>query len=92
MSGFKKTSRKGNLWKVAQRRQRTLRNGMSGEDVSRVQNQLNAKISHSPPPLWVDGSFGMKTGQRVREFQQRNQLVVDGLVGPATRGALEADR
>ena len=73
MSGFfgsSRSARKGSFWDFGQRRQRTLRNGMSGEDVSRVQNQLNAKLSHSPPPLWVDGSFGMKTGQRVREFQQ----------------------
>lgn len=70
--------------------QRTLRTGMAGMDVARVQNQLNAKLLNSTPPLWVDGIFGSKTDMRVREFQRRNHLVVDGLVGPATRGALES--
>jgi mannan endo-1,4-beta-mannosidase len=36
----------------------------------------------------VDGNFGCITLARVREFQGNNGLVVDGLVGPITWGAL----
>jgi peptidoglycan hydrolase-like protein with peptidoglycan-binding domain len=71
---------------------RTLRSGMSGMDVARCQNLLNANLTYSPPPLWVDGMFGQKTDRRVREFQRKNRLTVDGLVGPQTMAALEAGR
>ena len=36
----------------------------------------------------VDGIFGSKTTQAVRYFQQKNKLVVDGIVGPKTLSAL----
>lgn len=71
---------------------RTLQRGMSGMDVARCQNLLNANRSSSPPPLWVDGIFGEKTDRRVREFQRKHRLAVDGLVGPMTMAALEAGR
>ena len=71
---------------------RTLRSGMSGMDVARCQNLLNANLATSPPPLWVDGMFGQNTDRRVREFQRRKRLTVDGLVGSLTMAALEAGR
>ena len=36
----------------------------------------------------VDGIFGAETAAAVREFQRKNGLPVDGLVGPATWAAL----
>lgn len=68
---------------------RTLRQGMTGLDVARCQNLLNASMVQSQTPLWVDGIFGPKTTQRVREFQTRHRLLVDGIVGPQTRAELE---
>ncbi len=38
--------------------------------------------------LKVDGIFGQKTLNRVREFQNCNGLQADGVVGPMTRAAL----
>ena len=37
----------------------------------------------------VDGIFGLKTYAAVRDFQSKNGLVVDGIVGPKTLTALE---
>ena len=37
----------------------------------------------------IDGIFGLKTYAAVRDFQSKNGLVVDGIVGPKTLTALE---
>ena len=68
---------------------RALKKGMSGMDVARCQNLLNRELAFSPPPLWVDGIFGTVTDRRVREFQGKRWLTVDGIVGPQTWSALE---
>lgn len=40
------------------------------------------------PPLKVDGIFGSKTSQAVRDFQEAHGLDDDGIVGPLTWAAL----
>ncbi len=58
---------------------------MAREEVRWIQYQLNSKGY----TLGVDGIWGNKTEEAVRAFQADNGLVVDGIVGPATRSKLE---
>ncbi len=51
-----------------------------GHAVRAVQRQLNARRSS----LAVDGDFGPQTERAVRQFQQDQGLLVDGIVGPDT--------
>ena len=53
----------------------TLMRGMRGGVVTRAQKLLHARI---------DGDFGPKTEQAVRNLQAERKLKVDGVVGPAT--------
>jgi len=55
---------------------------MQGTDVLQMQQRLYALgyIEVGIP----DGVFGKKTDQAVRNFQEKNGLVVDGIVGPIT--------
>tara|TARA_R110000824_G_scaffold67377_8_gene174586 strand:+ start:31631 stop:32494 length:864 start_codon:yes stop_codon:yes gene_type:complete len=57
----------------------TLKKGDKGQEVKRLQSRL--KIA-------ADGDFGPKTEQSVKDCQKQNSLVVDGLAGPQTLGAL----
>lgn len=59
---------------------------MQGSDVREVQSAL---IRAGENSLNADGIFGRGTDQAVRAFQQRSGLTVDGIVGAATRSALE---
>ncbi|MFA6515187.1 MAG: peptidoglycan-binding domain-containing protein [Candidatus Paceibacterota bacterium] len=52
---------------------RILKVGTKGEDVKTLQSFLN---------LTADGSFGPKTMNAVKLFQQKNSLTADGIVGP----------
>ena len=45
---------------------------------------VGAPSRHRGSSLGVDGIFGPQTDDRVRKFQQSNQLVVDGIVGTKT--------
>jgi Common central domain of tyrosinase/Putative peptidoglycan binding domain len=58
--------------------------GSRGDPVRAVQRQLNARTSS----LAVDGRFGPQTALAVRQFQQANGLLVDGIVGRNTWFAL----
>ena len=65
---------------------RTLKKGMSGDDVFQLQKML-VDIGYI---LAVDGNFGKNTDAVVRAFQTSSGLTVDGIVGPLTWSALEA--
>jgi hypothetical protein len=58
----------------------TLRRGMRGENVERMQKLLEQVVDG----LVVDGVFGPVTEAQVRRFQRDRGLVADGIVGPKT--------
>jgi peptidoglycan hydrolase-like protein with peptidoglycan-binding domain len=66
----------------------TIQLGAQGDDVKRVQRYFVRAKALAPSHL--DGDFGPETDGLVRQFQQDNGLVVDGIVGPQTWGALPA--
>lgn len=61
-----------------------LRNGSRGEGVKWLQTELNLE-GYS---LSVDGIYGAKTAQAVKDYQYKKGLKVDGLAGPVTIGRL----
>ena len=64
--------------------ERTLRPGDEGEDVRAIQEVLVKKGA----PITADGRYGQGTAAAVRDFQQKNGLIVDGEIGPETRKRL----
>lgn len=58
----------------------TLRRGMHGPDVRRLQKKLIEKGAD----IVADGAFGPATDKAVRKFQRDNGLGVDGIVGRMT--------
>jgi len=58
--------------------------GRSGTEL--LQQALN--YLGADPELDVDGKYGPKTRQAVRNFQQQHGLTVDGLAGPQTMGKI----
>lgn len=72
-------------------RSEALRHGQRGNGVAELQATLAGLGYHDArgAPLQTDGLFGPRTTEAVRAFQQAQGLDVDGIVGPATRGALE---
>lgn len=64
----------------------TLRNGSRGDEVKNLQTILNQQGYN----LDVDGAFGAKTQAAVRDYQSKNGLAVDGIVGNNTWAALNA--
>ncbi len=62
----------------------TIQYGSSGEDVKKLQAELN-KYGYN---LAVDGQFGSKTQSAVKDYQKKNNLSVDGIVGENTWGSL----
>ena len=63
-----------------------IRIGHTGNSVKWVQDML----SHTGYDVAIDGIFGNQTKQAVLQFQKEQQLMVDGIVGQATRNALKA--
>lgn len=59
--------------------------GSSGNDVKTLQELLNSN-GYS---LDIDGNFGPKTVAAVKDYQQKNNLDVDGIVGDNTWGTLK---
>ena len=68
----------------------TLRQGASGRHVEVLQYYLcrNNNTILGFAPEFIDGVFGPLTEGRVIEFQTDHALVVDGIVGSQTWGAL----
>jgi len=72
---------------------RTLKYGMSGDDVRQLQIYLNTHnytLTTTGPgsPNNETTYFGLKTKQAVIKFQLDHQLVTDGIVGPITRAKM----
>lgn len=61
-----------------------LKKGSTGEDVKRVQKELRQK-GYS---IVVDGKYGPKTEAAVRDYQKKNGLASDGIVGNKTGSSL----
>lgn len=57
---------------------------MEGSDVVRLQE----KLKKAGIAIGVDGEFGPATAKAVKEFQQKKNLTVDGIVGPKTLGMM----
>ena len=57
----------------------TIKLGSKGDTVKKLQKLLS---------LTVDGNFGPKTDKAVKEFQTKNNLIADGIVGAKTWTAL----
>lgn len=60
----------------------TIKAGDTGDDVKRLQRAFARMKTLGPSD--VDGVFGPRTTQAVKDFQQSNGLAIDGVVGPAT--------
>ena len=58
---------------------RTLRKGMKGDDVKKMQEAIGVA---------ADGDFGPGTLVAVKKWQKLNGLVADGIVGPATQAKM----
>lgn len=67
-----------------------LRRGSKGTEVAYVQAIL-MDLGYDLQPYGADGDFGRKTEEAVKAFQRDHGLDADGIVGPRTYAALEAD-
>lgn len=80
------TRRSANGWLIPAR---NFQYGSTGVCVRELQSDV-ASIMGIDPADWpfVDGVFGTKTDDYIKEFQRRHHLIVDGVVGPNTWEAL----
>ena len=65
----------------------TLKNGSRGEAVKELQRFLNAKLNLG---LAIDGALGPKTIAVIKQWQEDNGLVPDGLIGAKTKAMMNA--
>jgi hypothetical protein len=63
----------------------TLKLGSKGNTVKTLQSFLNKTLKLN---LKVDGSFGKSTLNALKQWQKKNGLTPDGVVGPKTRGKM----
>lgn len=70
---------------AAQAQDKTLYWGSRGSEVTALQQKLKQWGYYHG---FVDGSYGSATYQAVRDFQRKNGLRADGIVGANTRAAL----
>ena len=68
--------------------ERLLSVGSQGNAVTKLQQAL-VDAGFPLPKFGVDGIFGSETRTAVRDFQQASGILIDGLVGPQTMGALD---
>lgn len=68
----------------------TVRRGSKGSDVLLLQRLLRGMSFRDDDNVVLvrDGDFGEKTEQALRKFQEKNNLEVDGICGPASWGKM----
>lgn len=66
-----------------------LKRGSRGSKVKEVQEYLLA-LGFDLGPMGADGKFGKRTRAAVRDFQKREEIKVDGIVGKQTFARLKA--
>ena len=69
----------------------TIRRGSSGEYVTLAQTLLIQR-GYDLAPYGADGKFGAKTETAVKEFQRKNGLTADGIIGRNTWAALDSGK
>lgn len=86
----------GKLWPILDTIKRMVgaaKKGSQGDDVVTVQETLNRLQAAQPTgvvltPLDPDGDFDQEVHDRVVAFQQKQNLLATGIVGPETLGAM----
>ncbi len=73
------------FWKDFENLGEAMTPGNSGSDVVWLQSSLQALGFYTGP---LNGAFDEATELAVRQFQQRNNLLLDGIVGPKTKLAI----